>query len=131
MYEHLRANILNDEETDVQSLTDEQISVIRTTYPGIPEEYLTYLLEIGWGAIAMSFVVYRGPISFSAIYSNASVDESIVLLGDNMAGKCMGYDTSTWDVVEVRSDGTPKRLNTTFDVAIGKICNEIFEESED
>lgn len=131
MYEHLRANIFNDEETHVQPLTDEQISEIRTTYPGIPEEYLSYLLEIGWGAIAMSFVVYRGPISFSTVYSNASVGETIILLGDNMAGKCMGYDTSTWDIVEVRSDGIPQRLNTTFDVVIGKISKEIFGESPD
>ncbi|MEZ6128796.1 MAG: hypothetical protein R3C59_08950 [Planctomycetaceae bacterium] len=131
MYDELKALILSDGESDVQCLSDEQVSAILAAYPDVPEDYLAYLVEIGWGAIAMSFVIYNGPKSFSDVYLRSDAPDTVVLIGDNMAGKCMGYDTSTWDIVEVLPGGVVQPLNTKFEYAIGEVCKELFEEVDD
>ncbi|MFN3151478.1 hypothetical protein [Bremerella sp.] len=127
MFTNLKAQILADEDSDVRVLSQEDIADIRRAYPGIPNDYVEFLRQIGWGAIAMSYVIYARPKSFPEV----STSEAILLIGDNMAGRFLGYDTTSWGIVEVLSDGSAVPTNHLFADVIARICEEILVEDEE
>lgn len=84
----------------------EEIVRLRERYPGLPEEYLDFLCEVGSGDIK-ELQIYSGPTSAYGIYP--CVDETlshILLFGDDFQGHCFGFDVEkNYQVVEVDPSG--------------------------
>ena len=90
-------------------LQESAIVSMRMEYPQIPEDYLDYLRQIGWGALGdNSYMIYSGLLSADEIYdSDASKTLSQVLFfGDDLQGYCAGFDVSGGgQIVEVDPTG--------------------------
>ncbi|WP_147870696.1 hypothetical protein [Stieleria maiorica] len=129
MYDELKKQILEDEDTDFDSVSDTTIAEIESDYPEIPQDYIAFLREVGWGAIAMCYVIYRSPKTFGEVY-DAATPQDIILIGDNMSGRCIGFDKWTWNIVEVQNTGKVVPMDSSFSQAISEICYEIFEEED-
>ncbi len=79
---------------------------IQNQFPEIPEEYIQYMMKVGWGGIADDTLkIYSGPVYFDEIYGYESEDGEIILIGDDFSGYCFGYDTSSWQFGETSDDG--------------------------
>ena len=107
MYEQAKERIFSDEDTRITPVAANVIERIRARYPDIPSDYLAFLGEVGWGTIAMAYVIYESPKRPSEIYGKdfAPILDELILFGDNMAGRCAGFDVNTWKVVEVLPGG--------------------------
>ncbi len=86
-------------------LSDTQVAAVRSSYPGLPEEYLRYLRKIGWGQAKSGRVIYQGPVSPEDIYGTRFRDSSIMLLGDDTQGYCLGFDRSASRLGEMSNSG--------------------------
>ena len=94
---------------DRTPLSVAEISEIRNQYPSIPEDYLDYLTEVGWGAFReCQYAVYRGLIDPSDIFDTAtaaSFQKRVLCFGDNFAGDPGGFlPDENWAVVEIWHD---------------------------
>src|SRR5262245_58310041 len=91
----------------LETLSTTEIDRIRSSFPGIPEDYLEFLGLVGYGRIGLSdFIVYSGPAHPSEIYDPATAESlgGIVLVGDNCSGDCVGLDTKcNWRIDDVDS----------------------------
>src|SRR5262249_11750733 len=107
MYDRIRAIILADRETRLSPVPADVIERVRKTYPGIPRDYLAFLEHVCWGAIAMAYVIYESPRLPSESYGTnvTSVVKDLTFFGDDMAGRCAGFNTNGWNVVEVLPGG--------------------------
>jgi hypothetical protein len=103
MYDRIKARVLADEDNRLTPVPRDVLERIRKTYPTIPSDYLAYLEEVGWGAITMSYVIYESPKLPSEIYGKnmTSVLKDLIFFGDDMTGRCAGFNTNGWNVVEV------------------------------
>lgn len=75
-------------------VSETEISALSSAYPGLPSEYLAYLLAVGWGKTANGRMIYSGPVSPQDIYGNDLGCTDILLFGDDFAGYCFGYNFS-------------------------------------
>jgi hypothetical protein len=105
----------------LETLSTAEIDRIRSSFPGIPEDYLEFLGVVGYGRIGLSdFMVYSGPVHPDEIYDPPTAESlgGIVLVGDNFSGDCVGYDTkSDWGIGEIDSSNEFQALYggiTTF-----------------
>ena len=63
-------------------------------HPSLPEDYIAYLREVGWGELGNScYMVYSGPVGADEIYGeDLPADVSnLVFFGDDFAGYCAGF----------------------------------------
>lgn len=88
---------------------------ITAQFPGVPNDYPQFLQRIGSGEIGGGqYTLYGGLIPPEEIYGDLPPElEHLVLFGDDMQGYCAGFDTRTWQVVEV--DPTTMELNPVAD----------------
>jgi hypothetical protein len=91
---------------DIIPISAEEAARLRQTYPGIPEEYLSFLHDVGYGEVA-NIRLYEGPIGVGDVYPHKSKTLShIVLFGDDLLGYCFGFDIpSGFAVVELDPRG--------------------------
>jgi hypothetical protein len=78
-----------------EKLTDAEIQEIRNKYPNIPEDYLDYLKEIGWGSFReCQFMIFGKPDKLSEIIGEVEeIDETdLIFFGDNFAGDFSGFN---------------------------------------
>ena len=96
---------------DLVRLSDTEILNLRSTVPGLPEDYLQFLETVGFGGLE-GIQIYSGPVSPSSLYGNFKGDpSSIILFGDDMQGYCFGFDTKRgFSLVEVDPQGSPETL---------------------
>lgn len=99
---------------------ESEINSLKTKYPRIPEDYLDYLREVGWGDFGDgTYMIYSGPLSSDEIYDpETAADLShILFFGDNFGGDCAGFDTENdWAVVEVdHTDMSSSEESQTFE----------------
>lgn len=84
--------------------SQDAIERIRRRHRGIPEEYLTYLMEVGAGAVCgRRFGVYRDLMepSYPLCDEDFRLDGSIVCFGYKPSGDQAGFWLSDWRVVEI------------------------------
>jgi hypothetical protein len=69
----------------------------------VPDDYLQFLQRIGSGEIgAAQYTLYSGLVAPEEIYGDRPPElEHVALLGDDMQGYCAGFDTRSWQVVEI------------------------------
>ena len=105
VHEHKRETRKNRRTT----LNAAEIAELRTGYPDIPEDYLDYLSEIGWGSFReCQYVVYDGPIDPGDIFDSetvTSLKKRVLCFGDNFSGDPGGFlPEEGWQVVEIWHD---------------------------
>jgi hypothetical protein len=102
----------NERETRMNrrtTLTAAEIGELRTAYPGIPDDYLDYLTEVGWGSFReCQYMVYGGPIDPDEIFGAQAVavfGKRILCFGDNFSGDPGAFlPDEDWKVVEIWHD---------------------------
>jgi hypothetical protein len=97
------------------SHTPTETARISAQFPGVPDDYLQFLQRLGSGEIGVGkYTLYGGLVPPEEIYGELPPElEHLVLLGDDMQGYCAGFDTRTWQVVEV--DPTTMEPNPVAD----------------
>jgi hypothetical protein len=101
------ANILSAAtlESQLTPLRESEVLSLRAQYPLLPEDYLDYLREVGWGDFGnSSYMIYSGLLRSDEIYDPETADDlsHILFFGDDFSGDCAGFDTeNAWAVVEV------------------------------
>ena len=97
-------------------LTRNQIESIKENYPLIPDEYLSWITDNGWGEDESGYMIYSSPAYSTEIFGTDCPEniKSVVLVGDDMAGYSIGYkvisdkaqlvgiDSCGWDVEEIQ-----------------------------
>ena len=87
----------------------EEVHAIRAQHIGIPNDYIDYLTEIGWGSFReCQYMVYRCPIKPESIFGvdvTRSLKKRVVCFGDNFSGDagCFLPD-SDWAIAEIWHD---------------------------
>jgi hypothetical protein len=100
----LRKTDLIDE---FQLVTADQLASLRKDFSGIPEDYVDFLGEIGWGTFGDGlFGIYEGPISPEDIYDpiTAARFRTLWLIGDDYSGYNIAFDAMrAWSIVGIDS----------------------------
>jgi hypothetical protein len=92
-------------------ITAAKAAALRRKYKGIPEDYLAYLREVGWGGFRQCrFMVYEGPGTVDNFFGEDGFPgykskPRVVLFGDNFSGDVSGFlPDKKWAVVELWHD---------------------------
>jgi hypothetical protein len=91
------------------TISPDEVSALRAQYPGIPNDYIAYLTEIGWGSFReCQYMVYRGPIKPESMFGvdvAQSLQKRVLCFGDNFSGDpgCFLPD-SDWAIAEIWHD---------------------------
>jgi hypothetical protein len=82
------------------------IDALRSHYPELPEAYLDFLQEVGYGKLG-EIQLYSAPTNAQSIYSPLPEHlQRILLIGDDMQGYCFGFDMDDgFCLVEVSPKG--------------------------
>src|SRR5687767_8607133 len=101
MFEEIKAKCSGLEQPP-SSTPPEKAEVLRNKFPGIPEDYLSFLLEVGWGDLKW-FRLYSGPIQPKSVYGDLAENmEGLILIGDDFQGYCFGFDVEDgYQMVEI------------------------------
>ena len=77
---------------DLQKCDSETLGRIRSDFAFLPDEYVQFLVGVGWGELA-GLMLYSGPMDLDEIFGKDTAETSadIVLIGDDMAGGHLGY----------------------------------------
>ena len=79
-----------------QPLDADAVERIRQTFPGVPEDYLAYLREIGGGTVRQcQYVIYRTPewCHEDPTFSWFEADgRKLLVIGDNFSGDLFAFD---------------------------------------
>lgn len=73
-------------------LSESEIERLVKEIPGLPDDYLRHLSEIGWGEQLNGRFVYERPTCPTEIYGAEAINSPRWLLGDDRMGYCLGYD---------------------------------------
>jgi len=111
MFEEIK-NELSDQ---LGKLNDEEINILLTEFSGLPNDYLVFLKEVGYGNLG-EIQIYSGPIPPNEVYPVNKELEGIILFGDDHQGYCFGFDSrDSFRVVEVDPKGSPdKSIESDF-----------------
>lgn len=109
------------------SVSSERAASLREQYPGLPEDYIGFLLCIGAGEVGSeNYMIYTGLIPAEEIYGESKQVRGVLLFGDDLCGFAAGFDSQTWRVVEVDSEHpTPVDLAPDFATFIAQKLSEI------
>ncbi|QTD46071.1 hypothetical protein [Ottowia testudinis] len=85
-------------------LPAEQLARLRAAHPGLPEGYLDFLANLGFGELGeASFMLYSGLIApYEAFSGTPEGLDGVWLFGDDFAGSSCGFDSAHgWRIVEI------------------------------
>lgn len=101
------------------------VEIIRARYPGLPDDYLDFLVEVGSGDLG-EFQLYSGPVPAPEMYpSGTGALAEVLLVGDDFQGYCFGFDrASGFRLVEVSPCG---EVDATVESAFGTFVRAIFD----
>lgn len=94
----------------MEKLSAPEIKAMKEEHGPLPEEYIAWLSEQGWGEQESGIMLYSGPLHASEIFGvqYPSALEGVLLIGDDMAGYSIGYRSSDhgWQFVGFDSIGS-------------------------
>jgi len=72
-----------------------ELDAISRRFPGVPQHYLAFLRQVGWGSLGDNFMLYSGLVEPDVIFDAETAPGlvGLVFLGDNFAGEVVGFDT--------------------------------------
>jgi hypothetical protein len=86
-------------------LSDVELAKLRATFPGVPEDYLAYLREVGAGSFReCQYAVYSGFEPPDYFFGDRAdrLNQPILCFGDNYSGDPAGFvPGQEWRVVEI------------------------------
>ena len=84
-------------------LSAADLSSLQKRNPGIPEDYLSFLTQIGWGSFREStYRVYSGFVLAEEILPGLKTEYEILCFGDDFGGDPAGFIPSqNWKLVEI------------------------------
>lgn len=101
-------------DSKLQLATASSVASLEALYPDIPDDYVRFLLEVGYGSIGQCrFMIYSGPVKPRDIYDEETAEslKGLLLIGDDFSGYCVGYATeSGWTIGEVNQNGVFRPL---------------------
>lgn len=105
-----------------ERLTARQVAALRRRFPGVPEEFLAYLREVGAGAFReCQFTVYGSlgtpdEILGEGVLYRREPSVRVLCFGDNFGGDVSGFlPENRWAVAELWHDnGTLYRVEKPF-----------------
>lgn len=83
-------------------VSEPELVAIRQRHSDVPDHYLTFLREVGWGSLCGTFMLYSGLVEPGEIFDpqTAADLDGILFFGDNFAGWVVGFDTHrSWRLV--------------------------------
>ncbi|AZF34983.1 hypothetical protein C4J87_0168 [Pseudomonas sp. R1-43-08] len=102
----------------LDAVDDAVLRAIKENFQNVPEDYLAFLKEYGAGEIAYAgIMLYSGFLEAEEIFDAGAANDfrDIQFFGDDMQGRCFGFDTShSWSIVEVDSS----------DMSVRRLCDE-------
>jgi hypothetical protein len=103
-------------------LDEPTIERLREYFPQLPDLYFDYLRHDGWGDARSGRMIYRGPLEASEVYGDQSQLASVVLLGDDYQGYCLGFDilSGSWLEVDPRGETAPLDPRRAFADFVGR-----------
>lgn len=92
-----------------------RLAEIQRIHPNAPSDYLEFLRLVGAGNIGEAqYILYSGLVEPQDVYGDTPPSlEHVVLFGDDLQGFCAGFDTASWEVVEI--DPTNMELSQVAD----------------
>ncbi|WP_009959863.1 SMI1/KNR4 family protein [Verrucomicrobium spinosum] len=108
-FDYLRPQMVGVE--NLTALSEQAVQELKAKYPGIAEDYLDFLKQIGWGNFG-TVMIYAEPIDPEEIYSaeRGLALQGIAVFGDDMQGFCYGFDKDEhYRVVEIDPRGKVDR----------------------
>ena len=90
--------------SQLEPVAKPELDAISAEYPGVPEHYLAFLRDVGYGALGGSFMVYGGLVDPADIFDpeTAARLEGLVFFGDTLGGTIFGFDMrEDWRIVGV------------------------------
>ena len=105
------------------AVDDASLNAIRVGQKNAPDDYLKFLREFGSGEIeTVGFMLYNGLIEASDVFDEetAAQFEGVMIFGDDMQGRCVGFDKNDkWAVLEIDSaDMSVRKLCDTFSLFV-------------
>ena len=90
---------------NVTPLDSDQVNGLRDLYPGLPDDYLDLLKELGYGSYGGGdYSIYSGPSSPEFVYGNDIPEHlrRLLLIGDDCQGHCSAFDPArAYEFVEI------------------------------
>lgn len=90
--------------TQLEPLTESEVSRLRDQHPSAPEHLLSFLREVGWGSLGDNFMIYGGLVAPDEIFDTVTAAEFdwVLFFGDDFSGEMFGFDTRQgWRIVSV------------------------------
>ena len=91
--------------TGTTQLSLKQLIKLTAKHPDLPEDYVTYLREVGWGEAASGRQIYQAPISPEDVFGPEIVVENVLLLGDDFQGYCLAWHRENHQYGELSDSG--------------------------
>ena len=99
-------------------LSEAEIQSLDAQYSVLPNSYLDYLRDIGWGQSLSGNMIYSGPIEPDEVYPHLADRNSRLIIGDDMQGYCLGIDLTSSRFGEFSNYGEWSELGDDFDLAL-------------
>lgn len=114
----------------VKNLDLSKILDIKKVYPSLPDDYCSFLEDVGSGEVGHSaYVIYNGVLEPGEIYDadTAEAIGDILIFGDDMQGYCAGFAIdSGYAVVEIDpTNSSYIKIADTFSAFIRDKLGEI------
>src|SRR5688500_8367766 len=94
-----------------ETISPQKAAALREQFPGVPEEYIAYLREVGFGSFReCQFMVYSGPgtpddILGAGVFDWIAPGTRVLCFGDNFCGDLAGFvPDDGWALVELWHD---------------------------
>ena len=129
----LREKVLNNlPDSDLTLASDEYINDLLAAFPGLPEEYIGLLQEIGYGSYGkMGFSIYGGPLEPNEIFDSDTANEleNYIFVGDDYSGWMIGYE-KVQNGYQFREFDHQRPLDLEPTNIVDFLCKELFRDDD-
>ena len=104
-------------DSDLTPMSDSEIASLHSAHTSIPQHLLDFYRVIGTGRIGSSRYMIHDLLPPSDIYDpdTSAALASVVIVGDDFAGNCEGYDTdSAWSFGSIGSSGNFESMGDDY-----------------
>jgi hypothetical protein len=116
--------------SQLEAVAEPKLDAIRRRYPGVPEHYLAFLRQVGYGSIGGTFMVYSGLCEPDDIFDPATAAEldGLLFFGDDFDCWVVGFDTRHgWGLIGVNNgylDPEPQEARTVGEFIARRIAEQ-------
>ncbi|ENM5919835.1 SMI1/KNR4 family protein [Vibrio metoecus] len=84
-------------DSNLTTSTENELKKLKSLFAGLPDEYLSFLKNIGYGSFdGCAFSIYGGPLEPDEIFEPETASEltNYIFIGDDFSGWMLAYDMS-------------------------------------